>query len=170
MNMMERKEFERMAPELRERIIAMVMRMSTSSDIHMAEDVAQDTLLKLWTMRDRLDDYSNPGSLAMVIARNRAVDMLRSSRDGVTLPLEDGEMVGSGMEDPHERLIGREAGERLDAIMASLPSVQQAVMRMRHVEGMEISEIAAVTGSSPVAIRVALSRARNHVKQIFLKE
>lgn len=40
---------------------------------------------------------------------------------------------------------------------------------MRHVDGMEISEIAAVTGSTPNAIRVTLSRARQNVKELYLK-
>ena len=52
---MDRSEFERMAPRLRERIVSMVVGMSAEADSDMADDVAQDTLLKLWMMRDKLD-------------------------------------------------------------------------------------------------------------------
>ena len=54
---MDRSEFERMAPRLRERIVSMVVGMSAEADSDMADDVAQDTLLKLWMMRDKLDKY-----------------------------------------------------------------------------------------------------------------
>ena len=54
-------------------------------------------------------------------------------------------------------------------IIASLPSVQQAVIRMKHIEGLEVGEIARITGSTPGAIRVALSRARQSIKDIFMQ-
>lgn len=169
---MERKEFERMAPSLREHIVVTVRRLSADSDPALADDVAQDTLLRLWTMRDRLDSYTSLRALATVIARNRAIDLLRSSRATLTVDLDpdvaDYAEASAHAPDPHQLLEGREAAARMDAILASLPSVQQAVLRMRHEEGMEISEIAAVTGSTPAAVRTALSRARHHVKQIFL--
>lgn len=55
-------------------------------------------------------------------------------------------------------------------IIASLPSVQQNVIRMRHIEGLEIEEIARITGSTPGSIRVALSRARQNIKEIFMQQ
>lgn len=54
-------------------------------------------------------------------------------------------------------------------IIASLPSVQQTVIRMRHIEGLEIADIAKITGSTPGSIRVALSRARQSIKEIFMQ-
>lgn len=74
---MNRTEFERMAPPLRKRIVSMVLGMSASADADLADDVAQDTLLRLWTIRDKLDEYRSVDSLAMVIARHRAIDLLR---------------------------------------------------------------------------------------------
>ncbi len=65
-------------------------------------------------------------------------------------------------------MVSDEADARLRSIMESLPSAQQALIRMRHVEEMEIDEIASVTGSSPGAIRVMLSRTRRHIKDLFL--
>ena len=133
MNRMDRKEFESIAPSLRESIVRMVGRLvPTGESSGLADDVAQDTLLRLWTRRE--SPYDSPD----------------------TAP------------DPHENLETDEAGTRLHSIIASLPSAQQALIRMRHVEEMEIDEIAAVTGSSPGAIRVMLSRARRHIKDLFL--
>lgn len=42
-------------------------------------------------------------------------------------------------------------------------------MRLRHMEGMEINDIAKLTGSKETAVRKALSRARHAIKNQFLK-
>ena len=56
---------------------------------------------------------------------------------------------------------------RVMQIIDTLPTLQQTIMRLRHVEGMEMSEIATLTGSSEVAVRKALSRARQAVRERF---
>ena len=52
-------------------------------------------------------------------------------------------------------------------IIDTLPTLQQTVMRLRHIEGMEMREIAALTGSSEVAVRKTLSRARQTIRERF---
>lgn len=164
---MERNEFESMAPPLRERIVAMVIRMSADIDEDLADDVAQDTLLRLWTMRDRLETYRSVEALAMVIARNRAIDLLRE-RSAPTISLDDFDRADHSPT-PEETMIGHEETDALHRILSTLPSGQQAVIRMKHIEGLEINEIASITGSTPGAIRVTLSRARHHIKELFMQ-
>ena len=167
---MERKEFETIVPSLRDRIISLVGRMVPSgAGADMAEDVAQDTLLRLWARRDTLDSYRSIEALAMVMARNRTLDLLRATQTG-RLTSIDGIDSPDTHPNPHESLEADEAESRMRDILRSLPSAQQALIRMRHTEGMEIDEIAALTGSSPGAIRTALSRARRHIKDLFLQQ
>ena len=167
---MERKEFETIVPSLRDRIVSLVGRMVPSgAGADMAEDVAQDTLLRLWARRDTLDSYRSIEALAMVMARNRTLDLLRAAQTG-RLTSIDGIDSPDTHPNPHESLEADEAESRMSDILRSLPSAQQALIRMRHTEGMEIDEIAALTGSSPGAIRTALSRARRHIKDLFLQQ
>lgn len=166
---MNRYEFEQMAPPLRKRIVSMVRSMSADADSDLADDVAQDTLLKLWTVRDKLDEYRSVESLAMVIARHRAIDILRDHGFGETVGLEAVGAHGS-TPSPEESMIASESHDGILAVIASLPSVQQSVIRMKHIEGLEISEIARITGSSEGSIRVALSRARQSIKEIFMQQ
>ena len=166
---MEHKEFETIVPSLRDRIVSLVGRMVPSgAGADMAEDVAQDTLLRLWARRDTLDSYRSIEALAMVMARNRMLDLLRAAQTG-RLTSIDGIDAPDTHPNPHESLEADEAESRMRDILRSLPSAQQALIRMRHTEGMEIDEIAALTGSSPGAIRTALSRARRHIKDLFLQ-
>jgi len=45
-------------------------------------------------------------------------------------------------------------------MVESLPDIQQTLIRLRHMEGMTMEEIAQLTGTSNEAVRKALSRAR----------
>ena len=58
---------------------------------------------------------------------------------------------------------------QLMEMIARLPDLQQAVLRMKHVEGFEVEEIAQLTGTNPVAVRTNLSRARKKIREQFLK-
>ncbi len=166
---MEQKDFEAMAPQLRQRIVGMVRKLSADSgDTDLADDVAQDTLLKLWSMRDRLDAYTSVYALAMVIARNRAIDLLKRVSALRSCDIADIDISDTAVS-AEDAIISTESENRAMSLLASLPSGQQAVLRMRHVDGMEISEIAAVTGSTTNAIRVTLSRARQNIKELYLK-
>ena len=61
-----------------------------------------------------------------------------------------------------------ESRNETDHILSLLPESQRIVLQMKHVDGLEVSEIARLTGSNENAIRVTLSRARHRVKQIFM--
>lgn len=54
-----------------------------------------------------------------------------------------------------------------EKLMAMLPDAQQAIIRMRHVDGLNNSEIAAIIGSTDGAVRTALSRARMRIAEIY---
>ena len=67
-------------------------------------------------------------------------------------------------------MICREDEERAQKLIDALPGAQQAVLRMKHQEGMEVAEIARITGSSPEAVRQNLSRARRNILKHFVNE
>ena len=63
---------------------------------------------------------------------------------------------------------GEEKMQELMKLIHALPDLQQAVLRMKHIEGFEVEEIARLTGSTPIAVRTNLSRARKRVREQFL--
>ena len=125
-------------------------------DTDEAEDVVQDALLRLWQMREQL---SSPlVRMAVVVTRNLAIDHLRRRRPAASL-----ELVAAEEEpqvDPRT--------ERILAIVDTLPLLQQTVLRLRHMEDMEMADIAEITGSNEVAVRKTLSRARQAVREKYL--
>ena len=152
---MERKEFESRITRMRPQLLQLAIRYLNNGDD--AEDVVQDTLLKLWFLRDRLEDYRSVESLASVITRHLAISCIRSRRAGV-VDIDSTEM----------KIIREESLKEIFDAISALPDLQQSILRMKHVEGFEVEEIAAITGSNPGAVRVNLSRARKRIKQQFM--
>ena len=120
-----------------------------------AEDVVQDVLLKLWQLLDSLRLPMGP--LASVLVKNRCVDLIRRRQPMVEVP----ENVADCEPTRDERYM------QVMQIIDTLPTLQQTVIRLRHIEGMEMREIAALTGSSEVAVRKTLSRARQTIREHF---
>lgn len=131
-----------------------------------AEDVVQDALLKLWFLRHRLEQYRSVDALAIVITKHLCINRLRGARV-TTVELDQGISI-SGGENPEMKLVEEEKMNEILEVIATLPSLQQAILRMKHIEGFEVEEIARLTGSTPVAIRTNLSRARKKVKEQFM--
>ena len=59
--------------------------------------------------------------------------------------------------------------EHVMRLINKLPGLQQTILRMKHVDGFEVEEIAGLTGSTPEAVRMNLSRARKRVREQFFK-
>ena len=121
-----------------------------------AEDVVQDVLLRLWQMRDQLRMPIEP--LARVLTRNRCIDIVRRKKPAAGLSM-------AVFQEEDEAL--RERIERMMKVIETLPDLQQTILRLRHMEGMEFKEIAELTGSTEAAVRKALSRARQAVRDKF---
>ncbi len=153
---MEKAEFEHLACRVRPSLISSARRILGRDDE--ADDAAQDTLLKLWFFRHRLKGYDNPEALTHLILRRVCISMLRKRRchDGLDEHIDIADTSGSDMIDPG-----------LIAAIESLPEMEQAVLRMKHIDGMETPDIAALVGSTPAAVRTALSRARKKVRDIY---
>lgn len=155
--MLTREEFVREAERIRPRLLAGASRFL--HDAGEAEDVVQDVLLRLWTLRDELTLPMEP--LACVLVRNFSIDLLRRRRRRAAL-------ADAGGSEAVEEAVAHGQIERLMTAVNSLPSMQQLILRLRHVEGMDYSEIAKLTGSREEAVRKALSRARKAVKDKYM--
>lgn len=152
---MTQEEYKEEARRLRPRLLLTAGRYLSDDD---AEDTVQDVLLRLWQMVDTLRMPID--ALAQVLVRNLCVDWLRRSRPSLTLTANC------------EQADETESDERIERVLAmidTLPTLQQTILRLRHIEGMEMKQIAELTGSSEVAIRKTLSRARQTLKQQYEK-
>ena len=162
---MEQTQFKKEILPLRERLILYAERLLENKND--AEDIIQEVFLKLWQMRDELKNYVRVDALSVAMTKNLCLNRLKvNQREREDL---DGLVLADESLSPAEQLEQKDSVAQVMRIIERLPDLQQAVLRMKHVEGLEIEEIAALTGSAPDAIRVNLSRARKKVKEIFFK-
>ena len=162
---MEQKEFETLIRQIRPKLYAEALRLLTDGDE--AEDVTQETILKLWTIRQQLEAYRSVEALAVVMVRRLA---LSRKRVATTIPLSNWQQTDTdSIDSPEDLLISREEETKVIKMISTLPDAQQTVLRMKHIDGLETSEIARITGSSEEAIRQNLSRARKKILKMFMQ-
>jgi len=126
-----------------------------------AEDIVQDALLRLWQLRD--EPIQNVEGMARVVVQHLSYDAVRRRHDCISI--EKAEDMTEVL--PSEGL--DDEGERMMALVRQLPTLQQTVLRLRHVEGMEMKEMAELIGVTEVWVRQSLSRARRRLMEQYGK-
>ncbi len=137
---------------------------SLLSDYNEAEDAVQDLYEKLWRRRLFLRKCSFH-SLVMTSIRNICLDILRRRerlrQTFVTTPTEaifDDEQEGNA-----------ELTPLIEHIISRLPEREREVIHLRDCEQMEFEDIASIIGITESAARMALSRARQKVRDELSK-
>ena len=155
---MTNREFEIFVERTRPKLLAIACQyLGATAD---AEDIVQEALLKLYAMRQRLDAYRSIEALATVVVKRLALNTLRNEKRHPATTLD--ERITVYDEPPSDERYA----ELLQAI-DTLPSKQQMILRMKHIEGLEVEEIADLVKMSHDAIYQNLSRARRAILEQF---
>ncbi|HEY1691392.1 MAG TPA: RNA polymerase sigma factor [Polyangiaceae bacterium] len=163
--------FDRVFVKYRARIYAFLLRLSGRRDV--AEDLFQETWLKLARAAPRLAEDTDLAAWLFTVARNAWVSHRRwSALDLSRLVAMDDDGPRPGFASSAEdRADASRAAERLEAAIASLPAASREVLLLVGVEGFDQEQAAAVLGISYAALRQRLSRARVQLAdELGLKE
>lgn len=155
--------FDAIYEAFRPRLFSFLARLSRRRDV--AEDLLEETWLRLVTKAPDLADDSRLGPWLFTVARNlfaswcrhRALDEDR---------LFDGALLWPGAlprESPFEAAARGETERRLEAALARLPPRDREVLLLVGGEELSPSEAAAVLGVAPEAVRKRLQRARERL-------
>lgn len=151
---MKDKEFEHIAPVLRHRAVATARSFGLDADD--AEDVAQDALLKIWSLRGELK-VERIEALVVTVARNLSVDTHRRRR---TIPMDNRPVVDELHTQPDTLMEVADDERWLERKMQALPSTEYQVLHLRQVERKTDEQIAAILGIGVGSVPTLLSRAR----------
>lgn len=143
-------------------------------DRELAEEVMQDTFLRVWNASDTYRASRGQVSGWLIgIARNRAIDVLRSRqhktrlRERTPLP-EPGDEDSFGVPDETEAVATRQA---VADALAGLSLTQRQVVELAYYGGMSQSEIARQLGEPLGTVksrtRVAMEHLRNSLRPHF---
>jgi RNA polymerase sigma-70 factor (ECF subfamily) len=135
-----------------------------------AEDVAQETVIKVYQNLNKFRGDAQFKTWVLSIARNEGLARLRkiSTRREDSLDAETDEQTGdytpailtSWREIPAETLERKELGAILRAAIEGLPEIYRNVVLLRDIEEMDIRQTAGVLNISETAVKVRLHRAR----------
>ncbi len=122
-----------------------------------AQDVMQETFLRIYENRDRLMKSSSFKAWLFTIARNQCLNQLR--RASKQVPLDEG--VAQVFPDgPVSRLEKSEQVEMVNYYLAQLKPDYREVIILREYQNLSYEEIAAVTRSTLSAVKSRLFKAR----------
>ena len=133
-----------------------------------AEDVVQEVGIIMWKRHEDLCTIRSFEAYAMSSVRNRCLDYIRSPRYRTE---EINETFDTSHEQtPYKSLERDDMVSFVKRLIEQLPEQQQSVIRLRDVEGYEFDEIAEILGMSDNAVRTNLSRARQKIREVLLKQ
>jgi RNA polymerase sigma-70 factor (ECF subfamily) len=132
-----------------------------------AEDVVQETFLKLMASADTIEGRSRLATWLYRVAYNASIDRLHEQKREAPVP-EEGDDQALPMPalfvdfrlSPEELLRDAELRRALDAAIARLPEALRAAFLLRDVEGLSTAQAAEAIGVTETNLKVRLHRAR----------
>ena len=130
-------------------------------DRAMAEDVSQETLIKVWTSFGSFRGEGSMRGWVLRIAHNEAVSALRKVRDEAWAPdqLPEAESTDATADpDQLAKLLGDAA--EIKVVLDALDPLTRSILILREAEGLSYDEIAETVGAPVSTIRARLFRLR----------
>ena len=137
-----------------------------------AEDVVQETMMKVWNRRDDWDKIDSMEAFCLTICRNLSLDKMRHM-DNLSASLEEEGHEAADISygaNPEEQAVQRDRIALVRRIIDQLPEKQRTVMQLRDMESKSYRDIAAIMGISEEQVKVNIFRARQTIKKEFLKQ
>ena len=131
-----------------------------------AEDLTEQVFLKAWQAIGAYDCRGLPFSAWVFrIAHNLLIDHRRTRRE--TAPLDEGLEIEDERNGPGELMVRKAEVQALSRALSRLSSVEQSVVALRFIEGLDHRSVAGVIGKSEVATRSIQMRALDRLGRIL---
>ena len=136
-----------------------------------AEDVVQETMMKVWNRRDSWDKIESIEAFCLTICRNLSLDKVRHMDSQiVTLETEHDPADRSYGANPEEQAMQRDRVALVRKLIGQLPEKQRTAMQLRDMEGKSYRDIASIMGISEEQVKVNIFRARQTIKKEFRQQ
>ncbi len=135
-----------------------------------AEELSQETFLRAWNRSGDFDATRGKiGPWLLTIARNRAIDYLRSTagqQQATTFELVSSERVTLFV-NTEERMVDQEQARRIRAAFSQLKKNQREVLELAYFEGLSQSEMAEKLGQPLGTIKTWVRTALTSLRESF---
>ena len=156
------EESLRLLVEAHGRSMLRLARSIVAGDQDLAEDIVQESLIRVWR---GLDTYRGEAPIEhwiMRITHNTAVSALRARRED---PWDPGKLPERAVVSAERAALGRENLRALGVAVRDLDELSRAILALRELEGMSYEEIAATLEVSVAAVKIRLFRARTRLRE-----
>ena len=139
------------------------------SDLHVAEELVEETFVKLVLKKPRNKEIGSFKTWLYTIARHVAVDHYRKTRKHRTVSLEE---VPVGADESNLEIVYLREERKIQlhrALRRLKPTYRQALWLM-YFEGFSHKQLATVMGKSVHSVETLVYRARQSLKTELLKE
>jgi RNA polymerase sigma-70 factor (ECF subfamily) len=135
-----------------------------------AEDVVQETMMKVWNRRDQWEQIESIEAFCLTICRNLSLDKVRRM-DNQTQSLDaayDPKDLGVSS-NPEEQAIQSDRIRLVRQMISQLPEKQRSCMQLRDMEGKSYKDIATILDITEEQVKVNIFRARQTIREKFKK-
>lgn len=130
-----------------------------------AEDVVQESLVKIWKKRAQFVDIENKEAWCITIARNLAIDKLRANKKKYTSDITEHYDISDENPGPERKVVLKDALAKVRAVLNGLPEAQREIITLRDVDGHTYKEIAELMDYTVDQVKVNLHRARKELRE-----
>lgn len=163
---MKKISFQNDVLPLKNKLFRLALRITLNREE--AEDVVQDTMIKVWNARDRWQELDSIETYSLTIARNLSLDRIKKmDNQNDSLEEQNTERLDETSSTPSERMIQKDKLNIVRNIINELPEKQRSCLQLRDIEGKSYKEIADILSITEDQVKVNIFRARQTVKQRF---
>ena len=159
---MQASEFKQLFLPCHRKLFSVAYRLMGNAQA--AEDMVQETFLKLWMQRDKIERIDNPEAYSITVLRRLFYDRMRT-RHLQEVDKDVGSLQVTSSQNISRQLEAADEYQRVRQLISHLPEPQGRIMLMRDVEDRSFEEISIEIGLTEVNIRSILSRARKKIRE-----
>jgi RNA polymerase sigma-70 factor (ECF subfamily) len=136
---------------------------SLARNVSDAEDIFQETLIRVWQLRDDWPNWLNFEAYAMRMVRNTFLNFKKKSSRHLHVALDELEEEPQ-INDTEKAILVADLKYKFDTLISKLPDIQRNIMYLREIEELEYKEIAEVLEITEAQVKVYLFRGRQFIK------
>ncbi len=163
---MTKEEFEELSRKIRPKLLAVAGAFTLKFGME-AEDVVQETLIRLWELVEQDYPMRDSEAIAIRIAKNICVSHYRRAQLQ-TQPLTHDNYTGGS--ESTELTDSEDMRKIKQSIYGSLSKTQREYLHLRNDEEMTLDEIADMTGKPKTSIKSSISAARKQLLDLIKKQ